>query len=331
MSPAADANVYVRLDHIKVKNSDIRLGLGDKTGLAVVLDVTNIGQEPYNLNAASITCWMEVSPDRPAETLSLTPAGGGEGNFDERSLDNLSLTTIAIPPGQTRRYWVAFRGYAYPGSDVPRKITIALPDARGRRVLLVIADPGHGQRWEVDPDPVGIAYGIQNAGLFASGLDAMAMSGVFSIVSHAGPVLYDVGLTTGVVVETRGLLKSETSAFQTIGLNAHATLPFATWGPWQAPRRLGVYAGGGAQELFEIPHSTEKAALYTYGVVSVAGGVEFDFGAQAPAALPFPISFSQRRRLPTLTLRAGYTHWFAFGEGIRANSAGYMTAIRLAF
>ena len=49
MSPAADANVYVRLDHIKVKNSDIRLGLGDKTGLAVVLDVTNTGQEPYNL------------------------------------------------------------------------------------------------------------------------------------------------------------------------------------------------------------------------------------------------------------------------------------------
>ncbi len=329
--PAPDATLHVRVDHVALKNSDIRLGLGHDSVLAVVLDVTNAGPQPYNLNGASISCWMEVSADRPAETLSLAPAGGGEGDFRGGSADSLSLATIAIPPGQTRRYWVAFRGYTYPGSDAPRKITISLPDARGQRVQLVIADPARGQRWQVEADGVGIGYGLQNAGLFASGLDARAMAGVFSVVSRAGPFFYDVGLTTGLVVETRGLLMSETSTFQTIGVNGHVTLPFGAWGPWQAPRRLGVYAGGGAQELFEIPHATQKNAVHAYGVLSATGGVELDFGAQSPAALPYPVSFTQTRPLPRLTLRAGYTHWFAFGHGIRANSGGYMTAIRLAF
>jgi len=314
-----------------VRNIDVRLGLGDNSALAVVLDITNNGPAPYDLKVASIACLMEVSPDRPGETLSLPPAGGGEGEFPDSSLAKLRLATIALPPGQTRRTWVAFRGYAFPGSDVPRKITISLPDARGRRVELLIADPAHGQRWEVEPDRVGIAYGLQNNTLFASGLDATATSGVFSVVARAGPIFYDVGLATGLVVQTRGLLVSETSSFQSIGVSPHATLPFVSWGPWQAPRRLAVYLGGAGQQLFEIPHTTRTELLHTYSVLSVDGGIEFEFGAQTPAALPFPISFSQRPPLPRLTLRAGYTHWFAFSHEISANSGGYATAIRLAF
>ena len=70
-----------------------------------------------------------------------------------------------------------FRGYRYPGSDVPRKVTISLPDARGRRVQLVIADPARGQlRWEVTPFAGTMIYGIQNTALIGPALDGMGMS-----------------------------------------------------------------------------------------------------------------------------------------------------------
>src|SRR4029079_3196379 len=130
---------------------------------------------PYTLSAASISCWMELSPDAPGETRSLTPAGGGEGAFpSDLSLEDQQLGSTTIAPGQSKSYWVLFRGYRYAGSDVPRKITISLPDARWRRVQLVIADPARGQlRWEVKPRAITLFYGLQNTSLFGPGLDGI--------------------------------------------------------------------------------------------------------------------------------------------------------------
>src|SRR5438045_3360886 len=82
---------------------------------------------------------------------AFSPVAGGEG-ADPHGATTLGWVTIL--PGETRQAWVQFRGYRYPGSDVPRKVTIWFPDARGRRVELVIADPGRGQRWTMDPLPL---------------------------------------------------------------------------------------------------------------------------------------------------------------------------------
>ena len=149
MSPMADATVSVEAGRVWLTDNIPGSGMGDDTALAVEIGVTNSGREPYVLSAATLSCLMELAPDRPGETLSLAPAGGGEGALPETlGLDDLKLGSTKIPPGESRHYWVVFRGYRYPGSDVPRKITIALPDTRGRRVELVIADPAHGQlRW----------------------------------------------------------------------------------------------------------------------------------------------------------------------------------------
>src|SRR4029079_8074450 len=168
---------------------------------------------PYTLSAASISCWMELSPDAPGETRSLTPAGGGEGAFpSDLSLEDQQLGSTTIPPGQSRRYWVLFRGYRYAGSDVPRKITVLLPDPRGRRIQVVIADPARGQlRWEVTPKRSGYMYGIQNTSLLAPGLTATGIAGNLGLVAIAGPIMWDVGLTTRLLVQSQGRLNSPTS------------------------------------------------------------------------------------------------------------------------
>src|SRR5262249_50661795 len=150
------------------------------------------------------------SPDRPGETRSLAPAGGGEGDFPAHlALDDLTLGTAIIPPGQSRRYWVVFRGYRYDGSDAPRKITVTLPVGRGRRVQLVTADPARGPlRWELKPPATGLVVGTQTTSLFAPGLTAAAMAGSLSYLGRAGPILWDGGLTTRFLVETKGNLNS---------------------------------------------------------------------------------------------------------------------------
>ena len=79
-----------------------------------------------------------------------------------------------------------FRGYRYAGSDVPRKITVSLPDARGRRVQVVIADPARGElRWETAPPRTGAAYGVQNTAVFAPGFTATGIAAA-DLAGHAG-------------------------------------------------------------------------------------------------------------------------------------------------
>src|SRR5262249_14865526 len=154
---------------------------------------------------------------------------------------DLKLGSTTIAPGETRRYWVVFRGYRYDASDVPRKITVMMPDARGRRVQLVIADPGRGDlRWQIKPPTTSLVYGFQNTSLFAPGLPATAVAGTISFVGPAGPLLWDAGLTSRLLVEPQGNLNSPTSAFMGSGVNGHATWLFTGWGAWQDPRRVGL-------------------------------------------------------------------------------------------
>jgi hypothetical protein len=332
MSPMADATISVEVGRVLVTDNIIGSGMGEDTALAVEIGVTNTSRQAYSLSAASLSCVMELSPDLPGETLSLTPAGGGEGTVPTNlALDDLTLGSATVPPGESRRYWVVFRGYRYDGSDVPRKITVSLPDARGRRVQLVIADPARGQlRWEVQPAPSGYFYGAQNTSLFAPGLTASAMAGTLGLVRRAGPISWDVGLTSRFLVEPKGNLNSPTSTFMGSGVNAHVAWPFWGWGAWQDPRRVSLFAGGEAQLLIAVMHPTPAGEMapkpIAYGTLSAEGGLQLDVGALRPAPSPFPISWTGPA-LPRWSIRLGYTHWFAGG----LNSGGYMTSLRLAW
>jgi len=332
MSPMSDATISVEAGRVLVTDGVVSSGVGDDAVIAVEIGVTNAGAQPYSLSAASISCWLELSPDLPGETLSLTPAGGGEGAFpDGLAIDDMRLGSTTIPPGESRHYWVAFRGYRFPGSDVPRRMKVLIPDARGRRVTLVIADPANGRlRWEMNPPKMGLMYGVTNTSLLASGLNLTAIGGSIGEVSRAGPILWDAGLTSRLLVQQRGGLSSPTSSFMGTGVTAHVTWPFTGWGAWQDPRQVGLYAGGEAQLLIAIQPPPEKGQMAqqpsTYGTLAAEAGVEFDIGAQRPAMTPFPISWTGPS-LPRWTFRVGYTHWFAGG----LNSGGYTTAIRFAW
>ena len=333
MSPMADATVSVEAGRVFVTDDVVTSGMIDDSALAVELGITNGGAAPYTLSAASISCWMELSPDAPGETLSLTPAGGGEGDFPKGlSLEDQQLGSTTIPPGETRHYWVVFRGYRYAGSDVPRRISVLLPDARGRRIRVVIADPARGQlRWEIAPKRTGYMYGVQNTTLLASGLSATGMAATLSLVGRAGPILWDAGLTTRLMVQSRGGLDSPTSSFSGTGVAAHVTLAGLRLGRLAGPapvrdlrgRRGAAAAGDHAarrnrarwcpRRSFTAP-SPRRAASRSTSVRC------------APALSPFPISYSGRA-LPRWGFRLGYTHMFAGG----LNSGGITSTIRFAW
>ena len=325
MTPVPDATLTVELERVLVSPSVTISGLTENDLFTVVLAVTNAGREPYLLNAASISCWLELSPDQPGETRSFAPKSGGEGAPGSTS----ALGSTVIPPGEARRFWVRFQTYRYPGSDVPRKITIFLPDARGRRVQLVIADPARGQRWDVEPPPLGAIYGLQQTFLSSSELHATGLAAQFGLLGRVGPFLWDLGTSTRWLLQRQGPLVSETSSLSGVGLTPHLAVPFVRWGLPQLPLVLGVYGGGEAQLLNEIPRSGSEGRR-TYGALSAEGGVELDLGGRPPAQSPFPISFS-RAPLPSATLRAGYAHWWVGGNDVSASSGGFTFTVRLTF
>src|SRR4029077_17859666 len=185
MSAMSDPTLSVELGHVFVTGDVLRSGMGEDSALAVVLGITNTGREPFTLSAGSMSCWMELSPDFPGETRSLTPAGGGEADFPGGDLEDLKVGSATIAPGASRRFWVVFRGYRFAGSDAPRKITVSLPDARGRRVQVVIADPARGDlRWETAPSRTAAAYGVANTSVFAPGFTASGIGAQISLVTR---------------------------------------------------------------------------------------------------------------------------------------------------
>jgi hypothetical protein len=235
-----------------------------------------------------------------------------------------------VPPGQRRAYWALFRGYRFPGSDVPRRIVVTLPGADGRRLTLPLGDPARGLlRWNVPPLTSGFMFGVQNTSLYGAHLEATGIATQVARFVRVGRVLLDAGISSRVLVETRGALASSTSSFVGLGLGTHAALPFLTWGPWQEPRSFALYGGGEAQLLVAI----EKARMpgdmtppSTYGAIAAEAGLELEVGARRPAASPFPLS-TVERALPRWLVRVGYTHWWV-GRG---GSDGYTTSFRIAW
>jgi hypothetical protein len=331
MSPMADAILSVEAGGVYVSDDLINAGMNEESVLAVELGITNAGPQPYALNAAAISCWMELSPEQPGETRSLTPAAGGEGPFPtDLASQDYTLGSTTIPAGQTRKAWVMFRGYRYPGSDVPRKITVSFPDPRGRRVQVVIADPARGQlRWEVTPNPGTLVYGVHNTSLFGPELDGIGAGAQFGGIKRWGPILLSLGVMSQTFVEQHGSLVSPTSAFSGTGWFGYVTYPVAGWGSWQDPRQFGFYAGGQLQVLMAI-QSRESAAMMPqvdfHGAAAAEGGIEFDIGTLRPYSSPFPISFSGWAA-PRWAVRAGYVHWWTGG----GDSNGYATSLLLAW
>ena len=60
MSPMANATLSVEAGNIYVTDDLINVGMDEDTALAVELGITNAGPQPYALNAAAISCWMEL-------------------------------------------------------------------------------------------------------------------------------------------------------------------------------------------------------------------------------------------------------------------------------
>jgi hypothetical protein len=322
----------VEARRVLVTDDLVSSGVGEDSALAVELAIANGGAAPITVSAVSFSCRMEVDATRPAETRSLTPSGGGEGQFPgQLASDESALSAVTVPPGQWRAYWVLFHGYRFPDSDVPRRIVMTVQGESGHRLELVLADPGLGNlRWQVTPARGGWMFGLQNTSLFGSHLRATAVSTELARMTRLGKLLLDVGLTSRVLVQTQGVLVSPTSSFAGTGVAARLAAPFFEWGPWHDPRRLAAYGGAQAELLVAIeppppPGSTMPPSYY--GALSFEGGLELEIGALRVAATPFPLSYAGARPLPRWLLRLGYTHWL-IGHGA---SDGYTTNIALSW
>jgi hypothetical protein len=332
--PLAAATPAVRASVERVLLADdIPLdGFGDDSALVVELSLANGGPQPWNVSATQLACVMEIDPAHPETGLSLTPVGGGEGHFPGELPDDAAavIAALTIPPGQTRTFWVMFRGYRFPDSDLPRRITLGVPSEGKRPLALVIADPARGRvRWNLAPRSSVWNIGFDNTSLYGHHLQAMVVGSAIGRLSQAGRVFWEAGLTSAVLIEPRGDLTSSTSSFAGVGVNALVGTPLYEWGTPQAPRRFNVYAGGAALLLTEIQHLPVADPMMQpnfYGALTGDVGLELAVGALRPAATPFPLS-APGRSLPRWSIRAGYTHWWV-GHG---NADGYTTGLHLAW
>lgn len=304
-------------------------GWREDDALAVEVDATNLGAAPRLLDLASLVCLLELDAAAPAETLALPLAGAGAGGFPGAEDARRSWAgPLPVAPGETRRFWAVFRGYRYPGSDVPRKVVLAMAGSDGP-LRLVLADPAHGGlRWALPARRSGWMLGVDSIDLLGGTTRALGVSPEITLVRRLGGPLLDVSLVSPQLVQTQGSLLSRTSGFAGTGLAAHlAALP-VVWGPDHDPRRFGLYAGGAAQALVSIdppPPAGETPRPHVYGVLAAEVGLDLEIGALAPARGPFPVE-ATGAGLPRWYLRAGYTHWFVDGGGADGYSSGFRLA-----
>jgi hypothetical protein len=306
-------------------------GMGNDSAIVFELSLTNGSSEPWPVSGALFACLMPIDPERPAETLALTPVGGAEGPFSGEVPGEGSLIgTFTVPPGQTRPYWVLFRGYRFDDSDVPRRVALRIATPGGPALELVVADPGRGKlRWQLPPRPSVWTVGLQSVALASDHLRATGMSNVVARRLDFRRLSLDVGLVSLLLVETHGDLASETSAFLGLGPTVHATVPLVGWGSDLEPRRFGLYAGGSALLLPEVTQQPRPDPMKQpgfYGVLAAEAGIAFDIGTLRFAPTPFPLS-PTTPPLPRWTIRAGYTHWWVGGGG----TDGYTTSLLLAW
>ncbi len=330
----AGGQLDVRVQRVLLTDDTIESGVRDGMGLVVQLALTNQGTLPYSLPPTGLWCLMQVDSRRPAETRLLPPSVNGDGAFPGAPPEGADLKLIDVAPGQTRSFWVLFRGYQFDGSDVPRRITLTMPDAEGRALEVVLADPARGDlRWSVPPTRSTWTFGVQGGSLYGSYVQAMAFSERISRLATAGRFLWDAGLVSTTLVQVKGALRSQSSSFTGIGVDAHATLPLWRWSDPTQPVRLGPYLGGQIQTLIAIqptPQPTSGSpppAPPVYGEGGPEVGLELDIGALRNAATPFPLSPVGDNPLPRWLIRVGYMHsWIGHGT-----ADGYLTSARLAW
>jgi hypothetical protein len=306
-------------------------GLDADSDLVVELAVRNAGSAPRRISAGSFSCLMEIDARRPGETRALLAGGGGPGAFaGEPPGEGSLLAPLPVPPGETRSVWALFHGYRFDDSDLPRRITLYVPVEGAAPLALTLADPARGRlRWQTTPIKSALSVGFHSGSTFASGLRTTAISTDIGRVTRSGPLLWDVALVSTILVETQGPLVSSSGAFSGSGLAAHVTVPLLSWGNTVEPSELGIYAGGTAQLLAEIPKPRDAGDMTppnVYGLLQAEAGVELDLGALRFAPTPFPLS-PVGRGLPRWSLRVGYQQMWVD----EMTSGGTVTSVRFVF
>jgi len=329
---ASGGGLRVQIRQLQISDDIASDGLSEDSEIVAELTLANDGTSDYVLRPSGLSWLMAIDARAPGETRSLPSAWGDEGTFDGSDGDggyHLKWQPVVVPPGQTRSYWVVFPGYDFAGNNIPRRVTLGLPDPAGRRLELTLADPANGfARWEVEAPPAIWTLGVVNHAMFGSHLRAMATAGQMSRMARIGRWRWDLGFVSRLLVQMEGNLKSTTSAFSGIGINAHVTAPVWAGGRPDNPMELGVFAGGEAQVLIAIQRDGESADTppLTYAGFGGEIGLEFGLGAVKRAATPFPLT-PVGQALPLMVTRIGYTHWW-IGNG---HSDGYMLGFRLAW
>jgi hypothetical protein len=304
-------------------------GVGEDTALIVELTASNSGTQPWTAKVSAFWCLLQVDTAHPDQTLLLPPSVDGEGSFPGQPPEVPELKPIEVPAGQTRSFWVLFRGYRFAGSEIERRVTLSVPGIDGRPIELLLADPARGfLRWKVAPESSAYMVGFENDTFSSSYLRANTSSMRFSRIATAGPLLWDAGFSTTLLVETQGRLQSPTSSFSNLGLDAHLSAPIWRWGAVRDPRRIGLFAGAEVQVLTAVMPPAQSGVKQTpivYGAFEPEVGLELNVGAPRTAATPFPLDNAGRNPIPRWQIRYGYTHsWIGHGT-----SDGLVSSFRL--
>jgi hypothetical protein len=320
-----------RVTRLFLNEETVTDGAGDGTALIVELEVTNHTAAPYQLSPGQIWCLLRIDTRHPEETMLFPASVSGDGFFPGALPEESELPPLEVAPGQMRTAWILFRGYRFRDSDVPRRVTLTLPDPEGHSIELVLADPSQGYlRWTVPPTHSMIAVGFQDRALYGSYAQLQAVSTRLSRVARTERFIWDVGIASTTFVQVKGALKSTSSSFGGVGFDAHLTMPVFHWGDPAYPVRLGPYIGGEAQ-LLVATQATQVQAMPVpppiYGEVAPEVGLEMDVGALRLAVTPFPLLAERNNPVPRWLFRIGYTHtWIGHGT-----ADGYTSGFRLAW
>ena len=321
----------VEVSRVYLNDETVTDGVADGTALVVELEITNRGTTPYQLSPGQIWCLLQIDTRHPDETLMFPPSVSGDGPFRGEVPEAMELPPIDVAPGQTRTAWVLFRGYRFADSDIPRRVTLTLPDPHGRTAELVLADPAEGYlRWAVRATHSMFTFGVQSRALYGGYAQLQMVSTRLSRMAQAGRFLWDIGLVSTTVVQVKGPLRSKSSSFGGTGLDLHLTMPLWQWGEPTYPIRLGPYVGTEVELLIATePTQTDTKAQFppVYGELSPELGLELDVGALRLAKTPFPLLANRNNPLPRWLFRIGYTHsWVGHGT-----ADGYLSAFRIAW
>lgn len=321
----------IEVARVFLNEETVTEGVADGTALVVELEITNHSTAPYQLNPGQIWCLLQIDTRHPDETRMFPPSVSGDGPFRGEVPESTELPTIDVAAGQTRTAWVLFRGYRFADSDIARRVSLSLPDARGRTAELVLADPAEGYlRWAVPPTRSTFTFGVQSRALYGGYAQLQMVSTRLSRQAQLGRYLWDVGIVSTTVVQVKGELRSTSSSFGGTGLDLHLTMPLWQWGDPGYPVRLGPYVGGEVELLIATePTQTDTKARIPpiYGEASPEIGLEMDVGALRLARTPFPLLADRHNPLPRWLFRIGYTHsWVGHGT-----ADGYLSAFRIAW